>query len=91
MSVNVCVCQYPYIYICIYGKHIFYTVVQPGKMMISGIFGTVTQIICPSRIHAGRAAAISALFLRTLELWWVSEQGFIVGNSGGGSSKKSLS
>ena len=48
----------------------FYTVVQPGKMMILGGFGIVTHIMCqdPSRIHAGRAAAISALFTRTLEL-----------------------
>ena len=42
----------------------------------------------PSRIHAGRAAAISALISGTAELWLGSEEGFIVKRSGGGSSNK---
>ena len=41
---------YIYIYIYIYGKNFFYTVVQPGKMMIFGIFGIVTPIMYPGSV-----------------------------------------
>ena len=46
----------------------FYTVVQPGKMMILGIFGTVTQIMCPGSVpdpcwpRSGHLRAISEDF-----------------------------
>ena len=49
-------------------KKKIYTVVQPGKMMILGIFGTVTQIMCPGSVpdpcwpRSGHFRAISEDF-----------------------------